>query len=195
MASTIWEHLDASKPVDMSNISNNCRTAELAKHDDHQLHDRVLCYLQNNQRFKRFAEYVHRSPALSEKLQTWSRVKIMMIMIMQAGSREKIMMIMVMQKKSSQLLAPAILKAASLVTTSFIFSASNQRSAPHFFQFQFQIGLGINHVFALILSHVQWRSLNHHINYLNETPPNYNEHHPGHSVHSYKRGFQTSPWW
>jgi len=41
MASTIWEHLDASKP--------------------------------NNQRFKRFAEYVHRSPALSEKLQTWSR--------------------------------------------------------------------------------------------------------------------------
>ena len=154
MASTIWEHLDASKPVDMSNISNNCRTAELAKHD-HQLHDRVLCYLQNNQRFKRFAEYVHRSPALSEKLQTWSRVKIMMIMIMQAGSREKIMMIMVMQKKSSQLLAPAILKAASLVTTSFIFSASNQRSAPHFFQFQFQIGQGINHVFALILSHVQ----------------------------------------
>ena len=89
MASTIWEHLDASKPVDISIISNNCRTAELAKHD-HRLHDTVLCYLQNNQRFKRFAEYVHRSPALSEKLQTWSRVKIMMIMILQAWTRERL---------------------------------------------------------------------------------------------------------
>ena len=100
-----------------------------------------------------------------------------------------------MQKKSSQLLAPAILKAASLVKISIIFSASNQRSAPHFFRLQSQIGLGINHVFVLILSNVQWRSLNHHINYLNETPPNHNKHHPGHSVHSYKRGFQTSPRW
>jgi len=41
MASTIWEHLDPTKP--------------------------------NNQRFKKFAEYVHRSPALAQKLEAASR--------------------------------------------------------------------------------------------------------------------------
>ena len=147
MASTIWEHLDPSKPVDISNISNilspvqsslfrkwsqnicnSSKARDIEKyvfpwfyykiHHDHHtfilawasfydaatlkhtitwqnlenmywcfltvleeqnmitsISNDALRYLQNNQRFKRFADYVHRSPALSEKLQTWSRVK------------------------------------------------------------------------------------------------------------------------
>ena len=70
--------------------SGNCNHClSIFNYNQHTCTNDLSWYLQNNQRFKRFADYVHRSPALSEKLQTWSRVKIMMIMIMQAWSRVK----------------------------------------------------------------------------------------------------------